>query len=494
MRLWDLLDGKGWWLIVATVCLVLFTALRIGTRRARSTKNIEFSRIWQLPLATLVVWIVLGTLSAIELSSNFSGSAQPLLGHLSIHGGLLWYSSLMVSIGALLVSVLAEILPLWCYQLAPRILVFCAGSTATARWIDPAHRTQQTVAAPAQGTSQQAATPLGQPVSLDPATRRRVKRVGLGLLALLLLVALGFAVLSYLNSQRKPETQVETYLQLLQEGKASEANEMVNPGVDHAQRILLTDQGLAGAQQRLKFESVRTTHVDDIAATVQASYSVNGGITTTELRVERAEKEFGLLNRWQLRTPLLIPVSFQAPTQSIEIAGVQATLAQQDQGFFDGQDAFGAELYAFPGIYDVKGKSTEYVTSSTESMRLLSASDGQARVTITQELSSETHDLVLQAVQKFATSCVTVPTNMAEGCPYELQQTDLASFKVVEQADGLAEISAEDFTAATTKFRYKKNNSEYFDYEPEDLETTFRGRLQWHDGVPEVTEISSSWF
>lgn len=507
MRLWDLFDGKGSWLIVATVSLMLFTALRIGIRRTRTVKNIEVSRIWQLPLATLIIWIVLAAMASVRLSSDFSESAEAMIGNLSIHGGLLWYSSVMVALGALLVSVLAELLPLWCHQMAPRLLVWCAGTTATARWIDPTHHTQQPAPAPpvisyaqvaetstTTPMASQTPVPMGQPAAMDPATRRRVKRIGVAILALAVLVAVGVAVVSYLNSQRKPEAQVETYLQLLQEGKATEANEMVNPGVDNAQRILLTDQALAGAQQRLKFESVRTTHVDDIAATVQASYSVNGEIVTADMTVERAEKEFGLLNRWKLSTPLLVSVSLGSPSDSVEVSGVQATLQPQEAGYFEEQGNYASELFAFPGIYEVKGKSTDFVSASTETLRLLSQSDGPAQVAVTEELSPATTDLVLKSVQEFASSCVTTPTNMADGCPYELRQKDLASFTVTEQASGLAEITEDSFTAQTTKFRYQRNNTEYSDYDPEDLETTFRGKLEWEDGTPKVTEISSSWF
>ncbi|WP_404289243.1 hypothetical protein [Glutamicibacter arilaitensis] len=503
MRLWELFDGKGWWLVLATVLLVIFSALRIGIRRARTTKRINSSRIWQLPLATLVIWIVLASLASIRLSSDFSGSAEAMLGKLSFHGGLLWYSSIMVALGSLVVSVLAEVLPLWCYQLAPRLLVLCAGATATAQWIDPSHRAPQQAAtarseAPAAAVAPQAPSQapaaLDNPTPMAPATKRRLKGAGIAALAVAVLIGVGAGVVSYLNAQRKPEAQVEAYLHLLQEGKAAQANEMVNPGVDNAQRVLLSDEALAGAQQRLKFESARTLHVDDYAASVLASYSVNGEIITAEMSVERAEKEFGLLDRWKLSTPLLVPVSIQAPSESVEISGVQAPLQPNSENYFAEQENFKGEFFAFPGIYEVKGKSTDFITASTEPLRIMSNAEGNTHVEVTQELSSATSDLALKAVQDFATACVTPPTNMADGCPYELGQTDLASMKVMEQASGIEEINQTSFTALSTKFKYKKNNTEYSDYEPEDLETTFHGTIEWDNGTPKITKVSSGWF
>ncbi|PRC07256.1 hypothetical protein CQ010_11075 [Arthrobacter sp. MYb211] len=99
----------------------------------------------------------------------------------------------------------------------------------------------------------------------------------------------------------------------------------------------------------------------------------------------------------------------------------------------------------------------------------------------------------MKAVQDFATACVTPPTNMADGCPYELRQKDLASMKLTEQTGGLESLSQNSFIAQSTKFKYKKNDTEYYEYETKDLETTFRGTIEWDSATPKVTKISSGW-
>ena len=73
-----------------------------------------------------------------------------------------------------------------------------------------------------------------------------------------------------MNSQRKPEAEVEKYLSLLAEGKAEKATEMVDPGIDNASRVLLTDDVLGSAKQRLELVDVVEESRDGNGAYVTA--------------------------------------------------------------------------------------------------------------------------------------------------------------------------------------------------------------------------------
>ena len=63
LRIWDIAEGKGAWLLVLTVVLVLLVAIRVGVRRGRLASGFNVQRAWQLPAAALVLWMVLSWLT-----------------------------------------------------------------------------------------------------------------------------------------------------------------------------------------------------------------------------------------------------------------------------------------------------------------------------------------------------------------------------------------------------------------------------------------------
>jgi len=148
---------------VGLLVVVGAAALGVVASRARTGRT-EWQRVWQLPLVSLVLGAIVfyGLLPL-----RFSGADTPMR---SSGGGSGHYMSvslqpnaltfLLVGIVAAIISVLAEMLPLWAYSSFPAVLQLAGGKKASAAWL--------------AGTSGVAPTSSAQQwaYSTDPATGR----------------------------------------------------------------------------------------------------------------------------------------------------------------------------------------------------------------------------------------------------------------------------------------------------------------------------------
>ncbi len=528
-RIWDFADGKGAWLIVLTVLLVVAVAIRVGIHRTR-TSGINWQRVWQLPVVTLVLWMILAWLTSLSLGGKISAGE---LGNMNadVSFGITWYSVIFLAIGAAIVSVLAELLPLQVYRYFPALLGVLGGKAATERWISgqsqapvatapaapaasvaPAPAAPTTTmpvtttepattsfaAAPAASANTAPVSPVGPAPALQPASaasKKKAKAVGFGVLGLAVLVGLGIGAVAYLNSQRKPEAQVEQYLSLLADGKADKAGEMVDPGIDNASRVLLTDDAMAGAEQRLEVVDVNRESKDDSSATIRATYAINGEQHEKVFSVDRGDKEFGLLDTWELNEPLLVPVKISSGLVSDVTVGKEQVHLGEGESFFDEtSSSYSGDYYVYPGIYNVTAPSTEYQETDVQQLRANHPDDLEAAVTLSTVATAKVDQLVLEKVRAFSTACVTPPTNLDEGCPYELQAKDLESFSVKKQAEQVTLEGMDTFESSPVTFKYKQTDKEYIDYDEEEIERSFTGNIDWSTGQPVVTVTDSSWW
>jgi len=525
-RLWDFADGKGAWLLILTVVLILAVAIRVGVQRTR-TERINWQRIWQLPAISLVLWMVLAWLTSISLGGNITANG---MGEMSagVSFGITWYSVIFLAIGAAIVSVLAEVLPIQVYRYAPALLGILGGKAAAARWISgqslapvvpvttpsteatrapeaaptttmpTAIAEQNTTMLPAASATASASTAVNEAPALQPASessKKKAKAVGFGVLGLAVLIGLGFGAVAYLNSQRKPEAQVEQYLDLLADGKAEKAAEMVDPGIDNASRALLTDEVLAGAKQRLEVIDVKQLSKADHGASVRATYAINGEQHEKVFTVDRGDKEYGLLDTWDLNEPLLVPVKISADQVSDVTVGKSAVhLSEAESYFGDSDSSFSGDFYVYPGIYTVSAANTDYLQVDAQELRANHPDDMEAAVTLTTTVTDKLSELALDAVHEFATACVTVPTNLNEGCPSELQDKDLKSFSVKTQAAEVTLEGMDSFKSSEATFKYQRNDTEYIDYSEEEFDRSFSGTIDWNDGKPTVTVTGSTWW
>ena len=499
LHIWDFAEGKGAWLFAATVLVIVFAAIFLGARRQR-TAAFTPARIWQLPLLSLGIWLVLALLTTVrfKLSADvmeFSG----LRGTGTF--GLSWYSVLFLALGTALVSVLAEFLPTLAYRISPAFFAAVAGKKSAAAWLNgtTAAASVPPAAPAAPGASPAAsapAAPAAAPAEITPmsaASKKKLKAAGFSLLGLVVLLGLGFGTVAYLNSQRKPEAEVQAYLDLLADGKAKKANEMVDPGVDNASRALLVDDVLGAAKQRLVVESVELEDKSDSSARVYAAYSINGERHEYTFSVDRGKKEYGLLDTWKLNDSLLVPVHLSADrAQKVLIGKTEIPLQESGGGFFS-SEGYAGDFYAYPGIYEVTAPGNDYLSAAPQQLRVngddMETPQASVQTTGTEKLEK----LVLDEVHKFEKACVTAPTNMEEACPYQLQSTDLASFSVKTPAKSVELEGLTQFTASDTTFKYKHNDTEYTKYDEETLEKSFYGEITWDGDKPSVEISGTGW-
>jgi len=164
-------------LFAAMIVAIVAAALRVGVRRSRTGRT-EWQRVWQLPLVSLVLGAIVfyGLLPL-----RFSGADTPMR---SSGGGSGHYMSVSLQPNALtffllgvvvaIISVLAELLPLWVYSSFPAVLQLAGGKKASAAW-----RAGTSGVAPTSSAQQWAYSPdpaTGASIATDPAPGARLPR------------------------------------------------------------------------------------------------------------------------------------------------------------------------------------------------------------------------------------------------------------------------------------------------------------------------------
>ena len=541
-------------LFAAMIVAIAAAALRVGVRRARTGRT-EWQRVWQLPLVSLVLGAILfyGLLPL-----RFSGADTPMR---SSGGGAGHYMSLSMQPNALtffllgvvvaIISVLAELLPLWVYSSFPAVLQLAGGKKASAAWragtsgVSPTSSAQQWAYStdPATGASIATDPATGAVFSMDPATGQWVettpasqapapgfggaaagapasgqlpepapmsaasrKKVILGLSAFGVVVALvvaGVVGLNVVNGMRGPEKAVESYLTLLSEGKASEATKMVDPGVPNDQRKLLTDAALKAAKARIKVTKIDKPTISGDTATIKAHLSLDGKAFEYDFTASKSSGSFGL-ESWKVDKPLVVSADFSSSSlPGLKVAGVAIDMAKDK----DGLSGYRSTQVAYPGVYPVAAPDSvsKYLTAKETSFTLIPTGEGasaEAESVGTQTVNATPTDELktkaLAKVKEQTKTCATVPTNSDKPCPFQLS-TDMTSLSVEKDAtkvefskdisNDLSFTSDEISISGSPKpTTFDKNPS------PRKAKFTFSGKVELPegDGEPTITIESSS--
>jgi len=524
-------------LLVLVILTLLFAMVRIGARRPR-TSSVEWKRTWQLPVAAFILGLiglwstglsVVGTAGITIMAANQGGGATAGFGPV-------WYTPLLIAVLAALISCGAEFLPMFVFQMAPRLFLLLAGRTASGRWLGgrlvaperSGVRPPMPAAPPGvadvgalQSGQPGQSGPSGQPVeaegypvasgndvvthppeitAMSPRTKARIRRGVVVILSLGVLIGAAAGAVAFLNSTRNPDAVVRSYAELLQAGNAAEASKMVDPGISYAQRTLLTDKAMEGGS-RIQVVSVEVKEKRDKDATVTLTYSLDGQRSTKDFTVVKGDPEFGLLDTWQLREPFLAQVS-------IATAGLDTvTVNRQPVSVPEGSGLGGVgttdspdhvlSVPVYPGIYTVSAASTKFV--AVQSQRLIVQGDAASsetgnEVTLKKTITPAAETAVLDQVKAFATACVTVPSNTADGCPYPLQSTKLHSMKLLTAPSTVTIENDGSFVSDAAKFEYTRDP--YYDGdkpEPETIEYAFRGKATVTPDSVKATDITYTY-
>ncbi|MDO4655075.1 hypothetical protein [Actinomyces sp.] len=541
-------------LFAAMIVAIVAVALRVGVRRSRTGRT-EWQRVWQLPLASLVLGAIVfyGLLPL-----RFSGADTPMRssgggsGHymsLSLQPNALTF--LLVGVVSAIISVLAEMLPLWAYSSFPAVLQLAGGKKASAAWRAGTSGVSSTSSAqqwaystdPATGASIATDPATGAVFSMDPATGQWVettpasqapapgfggaaagapasgqlpepapmsaasrKKVILGLSAFGVVVALvvaGVVALNVVNGMRGPDKAVESYLTLLSEGKAAEATKMVDPGVPNDQRKLLTDDALKAAKARIKVTKIEEPTITGDTATIKAHLSLDGKAFKYDFTASKTSGSFGL-DSWKVDKPLVVSVDFSSSSlPGLKVAGVAIDMAKDK----DGLSGYRSTQVAYPGVYPVAAPDSvsKYLTAKETSFTLIPTREGASAEaesvgaqTVNATPADELRTKALAKVKEQTKTCATVPTNSDKPCPFQLS-SDMTSLSVEKDATKVefSEDSSNDLSFTSDEINisgspkpttFDKNPS------PRKAKFTFSGKVELPEGGgdPTITIESSS--
>ena len=266
---------------------------------------------------------------------------------------------------------------------------------------------------------------------MSEKSRRRIKRIVVGVVALVVLGVVATVALAIANWTRTPEAQVRQYLDLLADGKASAATAMVDPGLPNDQRGFLSDEVMASSSARIEVEDVT---VDDAEHSkervVTATMRLDGERFTRSFRVSEAKKTFGLLKNWKIQDAMVSRVDVQADNVThFSIGGEKMSVATL-------KEAPSSSIVLYPGVYTFTPEETgEYIDAAPKTISVKAATGyDSSYYGGTVELKGTYNDKMaaaaLEAAAALTNSCATVPGNIDTACPSAVQSRTLALLQV----------------------------------------------------------------
>lgn len=255
----------------------------------------------------------------------------------------------------------------------------------------------------------------------------RIKRIVVGVVALIVLVVVGTVALTIANWTSTPEAQVRKYLDLLADGKASAATAMVDPGLPNDQRVFLSDRVMASASARIEVEDVT---VDDAECAeecvVTATMRLDGERFTRSFRVSQAKKMFGLLTNWKIENAM-IGRAFVEPHKitHFSIGGEKmsvATLTESSSG----------SIVLYPGVYTITPEETgEYIDAEPQTVLVRAIEDFDStrtgtRVYLEGVYNDKVATAALEAAVALANSCATDSGRTDTACPGAISSRPLS--------------------------------------------------------------------
>ena len=285
----------------------------------------------------------------------------------------------------------------------------------------------QNVVAPAVAVPQAGVTftPMSE------KSRRRIKRIVVGVVALVVLGVVATVALAIANWTRTPEAQVRQYLDLLADGKASAATAMVDPGLPNDQRGFLSDEVMASSSARIEVEDVT---VDDAEHSkervVTATMRLDGERFTRSFRVSEAKKTFGLLKNWKIQDAMVSRVDVRADNVThFSIGGEKMSVATL-------KEAPSSSIVLYPGVYTFTPEETgEYIDAAPKTVSVKAATGYDSSyyggtVELTGTYNDKMAAAALEAAAALTNSCATVPGNIDTACPSAVQSRTLALLQV----------------------------------------------------------------
>lgn len=321
----------------------------------------------------------------------------------------------------------------------PFFLMLWGGATeASARYVAPqlsryvplalAYRiapAQSTAAA--QASTASAAVPTGYAAPGDhpalaprePMSAHTKRKLGLILGSAGLVVVLvvgGVIAVNIIKGNNGPDKAVNSYLQALQNGEASKAMALADPGLANDQRVLLSDEVYAKAGKRIDGFDIVSTKVSDDNATVVADLHQDGRKQQTTFSLRKSNPEL-LDDHWTMEsTPLQsLRITSDTPVKTVLINGQELNV--DFAGSLSGSSS--VNYPALPGEYTVELPSSEKYLIAPKSTALMTIGAAQApptaslKVDASDALKSE----AMAQIDAYLAECVKSTEAQPANCP-----------------------------------------------------------------------------
>ena len=309
---------------------------------------------------------------------------------------------------------------------------------------------------------------------MSTASKRRVKRTAIVVVAIVVLGLVGAVSLMFANWTRTPEAQVRQYLDLLADGKASAATAMVDPGLPNDQRGFLSDDVMASASARLVVEDVVADSTSGNVRIVTATMQLDGDRFTHSFRVSSAKPTMGFLKNWKIEDALVTRVLVTGEkVNRFSVGDVTSSL--------DGSKySSGTSFVFYPGVYTFTPVDTgEYVSADPVKQPVKAgASDfltnsSSATVELTGRYNDKLAQEALNAAVDLTNSCVTIPGNINKACPYAVQSKHLSVLELKSAPTSVKQDGpGSDTYIGEAVFSIQSDSG--FDKSPHDEEATVR--------------------
>ena len=319
---------------------------------------------------------------------------------------------------------------------------------------------------------------------MSDKSRRRIKRIVVGVAALVVLGVVAAVALAIANWTRTPEAQVRHYLDLLADGKASAATAMVDPGLPNDQRGFLSDEVMASSSARIEVEDVT---VDDAERSkervVTATMRLDGERFTRSFRVSEAKKSFGLLKNWKIQDAMVSRVNVSADKVThFSIGGEKLSIATL-------KESASGSIVLYPGVYTFTPEETgEYIDAEPQTVLVRGNEDFDStrtgpRVYLEGVYNDKVAAAALEAMGPLINSCASVSGRTDTACPGAISSRPLSFLELktmpttVSVADGGVYVAEPTYTIQGTLSGSKRHDM------------TFRvtAKLKTDkDGIPEL--------
>lgn len=278
------------------------------------------------------------------------------------------------------------------------------------------------------------------------------------------------------SAQAAPADVVRDYLSLLENGNAESASLLLDPGVSGAEAELLTDEVLAGAEQRIRAVAVEAVEEGADSASVRATLSLDG---------EQFDHVFTLDTdadgEWTLNEPLVSAVHVSGDTPLVQVGGMELAVSPPGRTF-----------YLYPGVYTVAGAGGDYLAASTERILVTTPSSNPVEISITTDPTESYRAAVLAQVQERITHCTEVPGNMDRECPRITIDTKLSELSVTLQANDLETFSETHFVSGYAEITVRGVATDANpNPSPKSQRFRVKGSIEVHDGIPRIVAVTS---